>query len=203
MVLFLLLVGWFKDWGATLHLCSSASSFLTFFFHLCILGIYAAHDVEKCLVIHRKYTVSMIDEHIESQHSVVWTRNHIIVIRWKHTSREPEDRRILIGQVLKNESTETWASTSSDRMEKEESLQTVAFLNCATNPFFDLVFVQRTVLVMTTCPVVASARLVTDALPWLKDIAKLTVQYLVVDYASLHIDYNCARFEIIDLRASL
>ena len=56
---------------------------------------------------------------------------------------------------------------------------------------------------MTTCPVVSCTWIVTDALPRLENILKLSIEDLIIDDATFHIHDYSARFQIIDHRSSL
>ena len=136
----------------------------------------------------------MVDEHVKSQHRVVGRRNHVVVVRGEHASREAEHRRVQIGQVLQNERAQPRARPTSDRMKKEEALQAVTLLYSLADTLLDLLLVEWSILMVPTRPIVSSTRIVTDALSRLKDVFQLAVQDLVIDYSRLHVDDYCSRF---------
>ena len=88
-------------------------------------------------------------------------------------------------------------------MKKEEALQTVTLFDGLADPFFDLILVQRSVLVVPTGPIVASARLVADTLSALENILQFSVQNLVIDNPRFHINDYRARFQISNHRTRL
>jgi len=53
---------------------------------------------------------------------------------------------------------------------------------------------------MPTCPIIASARLVRNALARLKNVLELTIQNLVVYDSTFHIDHYCSSSQVCDLR---
>ena len=82
-------------------------------------------------------------------------------------------------------------------MKKEEALQAVALLNGLSDALFDLFLVEWSILMVPARPIVTRTRIITDALPWLKDVFQFTVQDLVIDHSWFHIDDYCPRFQII------
>ena len=119
MILFLLFIARLENGGAA---CDSGCSAAGLLLALGMLLINTAHDIEQSLIINWQNTVSVIDQHVEGEHRVVRTRDHIVVVRGEHAGREAEYARVAVGQVLQDESTEAGASATSDRMKKEEPL---------------------------------------------------------------------------------
>ena len=84
-------------------------------------------------------------------------------------------------------------------MKKEETLQTVAFLDSLAHTLLNLFFVHGAVLMVATGPVVTRPRVVTNALSRLKDVLQLAIEYLVINHSTLHIDNNGSCLQIIYL----
>ena len=203
MILFTLLISTFQDRWATLHLFRRTSRFLALLLHFWILRVDPWYDVKQCLIIDWQDAICVIDEHVQGEHRVVGWSDHVVVIRGEYARWETEHRWIQIRQILQDKRPEARACTTSDRMKKEEALQTVTFFDGLPDPFFNLIFVKWPILVMATGPVVAGPRLVTDTLTGLKYVLQFTVQDLVIDDPWLHINYDRARFQISYHRACL
>lgn len=199
MVCFLLFVAGFHDRSTLFNLVFEPlvfSKHVLGLFDFLILLVASWDDVEEGLVVNGQDTVGCIYKAIEGQHTIVWRSYNIIVVWRKNTSRKLEDRWVKVGQVLQDVGAKTWTSSTSERMQKEEALQTVALLNLLPHTLFDFLLIFRTILHVSLGPIITRTRsnLVRDSLSRIENILEFTTEDFLVNDTTFHIDNNCASF---------
>lgn len=74
------------------HLFERSLLFFIIFFVLLI----SVHYVYQSLIVHWKYTITIFDQFVQWQQTIVGRSNHIVIFLWKYWSRESEYFGILI-----------------------------------------------------------------------------------------------------------
>jgi len=154
----------------------------------------ATADVVQGLVVKHDGNVGVLKERVGRQGSIVWLDNSSRHLgRWVDAESELGLLAIVHRQALEEQSTEARASTTTNRVEDEEALETSALIGELAEAVEGEVNNLFANGVMATGIVVGCVLLAGDQLLWVVELAVGTSTDLV-DHGRLQIEVDAARY---------